>query len=118
MNTLEELKSLVGFGPHDEAWLHAFAPLATPHLPALADHFYARILAHPSPEGQATSRAIAKITDIDLAIMTGTYVQRREENQVRTLQDILVSHLPVTVLLLDDDGVVTTPSPPCDRTAY
>jgi signal transduction histidine kinase len=183
VDTLEELKSWIGFDAEDEARLRAFSPVAASHLTALADVFYARILAHPGasavladaaqverlkltlvrwseellagpwddayrqrrervgkrhvevglasrymlaamhtwrhglcdlalatlpePQGLLTCQSIGKITDIDLAIMTGTYVRRREEAQVQTLQEILVSHLPVTVLLLDADGVVT-----------
>jgi signal transduction histidine kinase len=61
----------------------------------------------PPREASATCRAIQKVADMDLAIMTGTYVQSREQAQMATLQELLVSHLPVTVLLLDADDRVT-----------
>lgn len=61
----------------------------------------------PEAQALATCTSLARVTDIDLATMTGTYVRRREEAQLQTLRDVLVSHLPVTVLLLDADGVVT-----------
>jgi signal transduction histidine kinase len=183
MDTFEEMKSWVGFDGDDAERLRAFAPLAIPRLPALADVFYDRITRHPGaaavltgpdqvarlkqtlvrwseelltgpwdqayharrarigkrhvevglpprymltamhtwreelqrlarethpPEvAAALASSIAKITDIDLGVMTGTYVERRGQAQVRALQDVLVSHMPVTVLLLDADGVVT-----------
>lgn len=44
---LEEMKSYVGFGPHDAAALAALRPIVDPHLPAVVDRFYAEILRHP-----------------------------------------------------------------------
>lgn len=60
-------------------------------------------------------RAVDRAADIDLAIMTGTYVEQREERQLATLQDLIVSHLPVTVLLLDAAGTVTAATRPGTR---
>ena len=56
--------------------------------------------------------AIARVCDMDLAIMTGTYMERREERQLSTLQELIVSRLPVTVLLLDPEGRVSAATRP------
>ncbi|MES2642781.1 MAG: protoglobin domain-containing protein [Myxococcota bacterium] len=191
MHVFDEMKSWMGFGPDDEARLRALWPLVQPHLFALTDTFYERILAHPGaaavlkdeaqverlkgtlrrwaeellrgpwdeayllrrqrigrvhvevalpsrymftamnifrqglseiaarnlpPEEAAeTARSLGRIADMDLAIMTGTYVESREERQIATLQDLIVSHMPVTVLLLDRNGLVTAATRPGTR---
>lgn len=51
--------------------------------------------------------ALARATELDLAIMTGTFIERREERQLKTLQELLVERMPVSVLLLDDLLMVT-----------
>ncbi len=61
----------------------------------------------PVEEAEPTCRSIERICDLDLAMMTGTYLERREAAQLRTLQDLLVSHMPVTILVLDAAGIVT-----------
>ncbi len=43
---LDELKRYVGFGPAHEAALRELCTVASPHFPAIADTFYARILDH------------------------------------------------------------------------
>ena len=58
-------------------------------------------------DADETCSTLGRVTDMDLAIMTGTYVEGREEMQIATLQDVIVSHMPVTVLLLDANGQVT-----------
>jgi PAS domain S-box-containing protein len=45
-NVLEELKRYVRFSTEDQAALRAFAPLAAPSFPAIAEHFYARLREH------------------------------------------------------------------------
>lgn len=57
-------------------------------------------------------RSLSRVCDMDLAIMTGTYLERREARQARTIQELIVSHLPVTVLLLAPDGRVTAATGP------
>lgn len=47
--------------------------------------------------------SLDRISAIDLAIMTGTYVEGRRAQAETILQQLIVSHLPVTVLLLDRD---------------
>ena len=65
-------------------------------------------MGHPLVEvREDTCRSIRKACDIDLAIMVGTFVEHREAKEVETLQDLIVSHMPVTVLLIDAEGLVT-----------
>ncbi len=52
-------------------------------------------------------RAVARVCDMDLAIISGTYQSGREALQIQSMQEILVSHLPVSVLLIGPDGRVT-----------
>lgn len=50
--------------------------------------------------------AVHRVLTLDLALMTGTYVEARELKQLDTLQAILVEHLRLVVLLVDADGRV------------
>ena len=68
-----------------------------------------------APDAELTRGSLNKIVDMDLAIMTGTYITTREARQVATLQDLLVSHMPVTVLLLDAEGRVSAATRPAAR---
>lgn len=72
-------------------------------------------IARSNPDADATFASVGKATDLDLAIMTGTYVESRESAQMASLQELIVSHMPVTVLLLDSDGVVTAATRPDTR---
>ncbi|MDP2307287.1 MAG: protoglobin domain-containing protein [Pseudomonadota bacterium] len=69
----------------------------------------------PLDQFEPTCTSLVRITDMDLAIMTGTYVESREAMQITTLQDLIVSHMPVTVLLLDAQGHVTAATRPSSR---
>ena len=68
-------------------------------------------------ESVTTCHAVQRITSIDLAIMTGTYVVGREQKQLRSLQDLLVDHLPAAVMLIDADDTVVAATPPAARLA-
>lgn len=51
-------------------------------------------------------RAINKVTDLELCQMTGAYHAAHEDRELRALQQVIIEHLPMTVLLLDTEGVV------------
>ncbi len=51
---LDEIKRYVGFGPDDEASLHALAPRLAPHFARIADDFYDHILKHPGASAAIT----------------------------------------------------------------
>ena len=69
----------------------------------------------PPVDAHLAIASLDRICDMDLAIMTGTYVTSSEARQMMTLQELIVSHLPVTVLLLDAAGVVTSATRPGTR---
>ena len=60
----------------------------------------------------AHGRALRRITDIELAIMLGTYIDAREKQGLEGLRDLLISHLPTTVVLVDSDARVVTATTP------
>lgn len=62
-----------------------------------------------------TCQAVARITDLELAVMSSTYLEAHEAHQLRTLQDLIVQNLPVTVLCLDASGRVTSATRPSTR---
>ena len=63
----------------------------------------------------ATCQAVSRITDLELAVMSGTYHQTHERLRLQTLQDLIVENLPVTVLVLDEEGQVTSATHPSLR---
>ncbi|MCC5935608.1 MAG: PAS domain-containing protein, partial [Balneolales bacterium] len=56
--------------------------------------------------------AISRITDIDLAAMTGNFLVVHEEERLREFSELIVSSVPVTVLVLDEAGRVTAATRP------
>lgn len=64
------------------------------------------VLLRELDEPTETLASFRKVCSIDLALMTGTYVQSRERQQFDSLQSLLVEHLRLAVLLVDDFGVV------------
>ncbi len=56
--------------------------------------------------------SIGRITDLELAAMSGSYLEAHEERELRGLQDLIVRNLPVTILCLDDRGAVTAATRP------
>jgi signal transduction histidine kinase len=68
-----------------------------------------RIAASTFPaEASAFAESLRKITDIELAIMLGTYIDAREQGKLDSLRDLLVAHLRTTVVLVDKERRVQT----------
>jgi len=59
-----------------------------------------------------TCRAIQRITDLELAMMSSAYMDAHEARELRDLQALIVENLPVTVLCLDGEHRVTAASRP------
>ncbi len=59
--------------------------------------------------------AISRITDLELAVINQAYMAAHERSQLRSLQDLIVQNLPVTVLCLDAGGLVTSATRPSSR---
>jgi signal transduction histidine kinase len=116
-------------GPFDEAYFERRARIGLRHVQVgLPEHFMFTAMnvvraalvdvareAYPPDQAFDVAASIDKITSLDLAIMTGTFVKGRENLQLAQLQDVLVSHLPVAVLLVDAGGSVVAHTPETQR---
>lgn len=60
-------------------------------------------------------RSLSKISDLDLGAMTSTYMEAQQWEQLRTLQDLIIHNMPVTVLCLDSQGLVASATAPGTR---
>jgi signal transduction histidine kinase len=69
----------------------------------------------PVPRMLEICRSIGRITDLELAVMSSAYMEAHEHRQLKSLQDLIVEKLPVTVLVLDGDGRVTSATEPGRR---
>lgn len=69
----------------------------------------------PEAERMATCMSLHRIIDLELAVMSGAYHEAHEERQLRSMQDLIVRNLPVTVLCLDAEGRVTSATRPSTR---
>jgi len=113
------LGELLG-GPHDEAYFARRERIGQVHVRVGLDSRFMFVAmsgmradlceiawkALDSEGAHRTCMALGRIMDMDLAIMTGTYIQQREARQLELMQELLVSHLPVTVFLVAADGKV------------
>jgi len=59
--------------------------------------------------------ALHRITDLELAAMSAAFHEAHEQRRLRSLQDLIVQNLPITVLLLDAVGHVTSATRPSAR---
>jgi signal transduction histidine kinase len=60
-----------------------------------------------SPEqAYPLTRSIQRVCSMDLAIMSRTYVERRESQQLGRLQDLILTHMPMVVFLVDSENCV------------
>lgn len=66
----------------------------------------------PLDQAWATCLAIQRITDVELAVMSGTYHEAHEAKVLAGLQAVIVENLPITVLCLDRNLQVTSASQP------
>lgn len=73
-----------------------------------------RIARQILPPGEADDvvESVQRALHLDLAIMTGTFVEGREARQLSTLQELLVRHLRTVVLLLDHEGAIASATRP------
>ncbi|MEL6349626.1 MAG: ATP-binding protein, partial [Myxococcota bacterium] len=57
-------------------------------------------------------QAIGRITDLELGVMCGTYMEVHEQRELQSLQDLIIQNMPITVLCLDNHGRVTSATRP------
>ena len=62
-----------------------------------------------------TVRSLGRICDLDLAAMTGTYMDVAQRARLRELQQLILVSLPITVVCLDGQDHVTASTRPGSR---
>ena len=62
-----------------------------------------------------TCHAVARVCDLELAVMCSTFMGAHEDQRLRSLQDVIIRSLPITVLCLDREGLVTAATRPSAR---
>lgn len=112
-------------GPHDEAYFsrrlrvgHRHVQVGLPHayvnmaMAVIVEQLSTIALSECGSDALPVIEAIRRITTVDAAMMASGYLEKHEIEQLRGLQDLLISRLPVTVLLVDrDDRVISTTQP-------
>lgn len=90
----------VGLEPH---YMFAAMSVMRADLLAIARSTYAETAGGAADADAATrvEGALTRITDLELAIMIGAYIEQREQ---ALLRDALERRLPLTVLLVEQDG--------------
>lgn len=117
---LEELLN----GPWDDAYIARRVRIGQVHVEVGVDHatmFVAmnalqqRLLecatAMPADRFGTVAAAIAKVTGLDLALMTGSYHNLLRERRARDMRALLITHMPAAVMLVDGHGVVQATTP-------
>jgi len=116
-------------GPHDEAYADQRARIGRVHVRVGLPQRYVftamNLLrqdlitiaydSQPPDRARRTVEALGRITDLELAVMNATYLEAHEEQELRSLQDLIIRHMPVTILCLDAQGVVTAATHPNRR---
>jgi signal transduction histidine kinase len=114
---LEEVFS----GPHDRAYHDRRLAIGRAHVRVkLPSHYmftamsgvrsHLRELAErelAADHAARVVRALEKLLDVELAIMTGTYLEDTAKEQQTEMRDLILSHLPDCILVVDDAGRVT-----------
>lgn len=127
--TLQQFVVDMLLGPHDAAYWLRRRRIGTVHVRVGLPERYVftamnlirqdlcQIAARSLPPAvfYETCASLHRITDIELAVMSGTYHEAHEERRLRSLQDLIVRNLPVTVLCLDAEGRVTSATRPSSR---
>jgi len=121
-------------GPHDQAYreqrqetARRYALLGLPHwriftavagvTNALTGVVFRSLEADrlSATEAARMLQALNSAMTLELAIFNITYHRTREARKLRTLQEVIVTHMPVTVLCLDAKGRVTAATRPSAR---
>ncbi len=116
-------------GPHDEAYWERRLRIGRTHVRVgLPDRYVfgaMNLLRNdliqvafnhlPAAEAHDCCISISRITDVELAVINQAYVEAHEEKELRSLQDLIVRNMPVTILCLDDEGRVTAATRPSAR---
>ena len=68
--------------------------------------------AHGPDQAWRVCQSVNRIADLELALLSAAYMDAHEQRQLRSLQDLIVENLPVTVICLDAEGRVTSATRP------
>lgn len=126
--TLEDWLQELFLGPHDLAYFDRRTRIGRRHVEVgLAHRYMFTAMSHlrdtlcdiaaaevEAEQASQVCRAIQKVTTLDLAIMTGAFATTHEAEQLSTLRDLLVSNLPVTIMLVNQQGHVCAATSPGD----
>ena len=112
-------------GPHDEAYWQRRYRIGQVHvrigLPQrymftamnlLRTHLCGIVRENFPDENREICDAVGRITDLELAVMCESYMEAHEQRELKTLQDLIIRNMPVTVLCLDESGRVTSATHP------
>jgi signal transduction histidine kinase len=121
-------------GPHDDAYwerrqdiARRYAQLGLPHwqifsAAARLSDSLTEVVFGAQANGTLTPRdacaclqALNRAMSLEQAVFNITYHRTREARKLRTLQDVIVTNMPVTVLCLDADGEVMAATRPSAR---
>jgi signal transduction histidine kinase len=116
-------------GPHDDAYWERHTRIGRTHVRVGLSHRYVfaalnlirgdlQRTAHallPGEECMQVCLALNRQLDLELAVMSSTYMQAHEDVQLRSLQDLIIRSMPVTILCLDGGGRVTAATRPSAR---
>lgn len=117
-------------GPHDDAYWERRQRIGEVHVRVGLPERYvftamnlirrelctiARTTAEDDDERWELCHTIHRITDLELAAMSAAFHEAHEQRRLRGLQDLIVQNLPITVLLLDEHGHVTSATRPSAR---
>ena len=116
-------------GPHDDAYWERRSRIGRTHVRIGLPHRYVfgamnlirqdlmeiAILNFSSEEANRISHAVARLADLELAVMSSTYMDAHEAIQLRSLQELIIRSMPVTILCLDSGGRVTAATRPSAR---
>jgi signal transduction histidine kinase len=116
-------------GPHDGAYYekrrrigHVHVRVGLPEryvftaMSLIRDDLCALVQAGlPTAAAFTSCKALMRITDLELAVMSSTYLEAHEAHRLRSLQDLIIENMPVTVLCLDTAGRVTSATRPSAR---
>lgn len=109
-------------GPHDDDYRQRHLDIGRAHLKAhLAPRFMILAMGvlradlqrearrvRTGDAAEALAAALGRICDLELAIMVSSFVEAREQRGLAELRENIVTHLPMSVILLDAAGLVTT----------
>ena len=123
--TLQQWMRTLLAGPHDEVYFKERLRIGQAHVRVgLAQEYMftamgilraelcARaIAAFDRDEATAVVCALGRILDVELAIMVGAYTEEHERQSLVDLRELIVSHLPSSVLVLDQYNRVVAHTP-------